>query len=177
MTDGRLLPAGAGEEIMLGPSRVTVKVTGEHARSASTFEVTVPPGYDVGAHVHEAGEELFYVLAGELDLLAFEPRARTAGNWQAWTSSDAQRVMRCGPGSLMFVPPGCPHAFANPGPEPARMLFQFAPPGHERYFMELAEILGRGGAPDQDAIVELRRRHGIEQLTPLRTGAPVDVRR
>ena len=170
MTDGRLVPAGAGDLIMLGAMQVSVKVSGDHAASASTFEVIVPAGFDVGAHVHAEGEELFYVLEGELDLLAFEPQARTAGNWQAWTSSAGTRVARGGPGSLMFVPPGCPHAFANPGPAPARMLFQFAPPGHERYFMELTEILTADGPPDQDAIIELRRSHGIEQITPLRPG-------
>ena len=170
MTDGFLLPPGAGEPITLGPMRVSAKVTGEHAVSASTFEVVVPPGFDVGAHIHAAGEELFYVLEGELDLLAFEPAVRTDGNWRAWTSPTGQRVARCGPGSLMFVPPGCPHAFANPGSAPARMLFQFAPPGHERYFADLARILNRDSPPDPDEIRDLRRRHGIEQLTPLRTG-------
>ncbi len=171
MSDGFLVPPGAGEPITLGPMQVRAKVTGDHAVSASTFEVVVPPGFDVGAHIHAAGEELFYVLDGELDLLAFEPSRRTGGDWQAWTSSDGRRVQRCGPGSLMFVPPGCPHAFANPGSAPARMLFQFAPPGHEWYFAELAKILGRGGAPDPDEIRALRARHGIEQLTPLRTGS------
>jgi oxalate decarboxylase/phosphoglucose isomerase-like protein (cupin superfamily) len=156
--------------------RVSVKVSAEHSMTASTFEVIVPPGFDVGAHVHGEGEELFYVLAGELDLLAFEPEARTAGNWQAWTSSAGHRVRRCGPGSLLFVPPGCPHAFANPGPEPARMLCQFAPSGHERYFRELSEILSGDAAADQDAVLELRRRHGIEQLTALSTGASVGAR-
>jgi oxalate decarboxylase/phosphoglucose isomerase-like protein (cupin superfamily) len=170
MTDGFLLAPGAGEPITLGPMAISAKVTADHAVSASTFEVLVPPGFDVGAHIHPAGEELFYVLEGELDLLAFEPGRRTDGSWRAWTSPDGRRVQRCGPGSLMFVPPGCPHAFANPGPAPARMLFQFAPPGHERYFADLARILNRGRAPDPDEIRELRRRHGIEQLTPLRTG-------
>jgi oxalate decarboxylase/phosphoglucose isomerase-like protein (cupin superfamily) len=170
MTDGFLLAPGAGEPIMLGTMAVSAKVTGDHAVSASTFEVMVPPGFDVGAHIHAAGEELFYVLEGELDLLAFEPEERSGGGWQAWTAPDGRRVARCGPGSLMFVPPGCPHAFANPGPAPARMLFQFAPPGHERYFAELSKILNRGGPPDPEEIRELRRRHGIEQLTPLRPG-------
>ena len=175
MTDGFLLPPGGGESIMLGSMAVSVKVMADHAVSASTFEVIVPPGFDVGAHVHAAGEELFYVLEGELDLLAFEPHQRTNGNWQAWTSSTGRRVLRGGPGSLMFVPPGCPHAFANPGPAPARMLFQFAPPGHERYFAELAQILNRDGVPDQEEIVALRRRHGIEQLTVLKPGQTVSA--
>ena len=28
----------------------------------------------------------FYVLDAQLDLLAFEPRVRTSGNWQSWES-------------------------------------------------------------------------------------------
>jgi hypothetical protein len=41
-----------------------------------------------------------------------------------------------------------------------------APPGHERYFEELEEILTRGGPPDREAIADLRRRYDTEQLTP-----------
>jgi hypothetical protein len=67
----------------------------------------------------------------------------------------------------MFVPVGCPHAFSNPGATPAKVFLQVAPPGHERYFQELGEILSRGGPPDREAIAELRRRYDTEQLTPL----------
>jgi hypothetical protein len=51
----------------------------------------------------------------------------------------------------MFVPPGCPHAFYNPGPAPVRMLFLVSPPGHERYFEEMGELLAGSAAPDQAA--------------------------
>lgn len=71
---------------------------------------------------------------------------------------------------MMFVPPGCPHAFANAGKTSARMLFQATPVGHERYFEELLSILKRGGPPDPEAIAALRRRYDIEQLTPLVPG-------
>ena len=37
---------------------------------------------------------------------------------------------------------------------------------HERYFEELAEILARPGAPDIQAISELRQRYDTEQLSP-----------
>jgi hypothetical protein len=72
----------------------------------------------------------------------------------------------------MFVPTGCPHAFANPGSAPARMLFQVTPAGHEHYLEELAELLAASGPPDQATIVKLRARHDIEQLTPLIPGRP-----
>jgi oxalate decarboxylase/phosphoglucose isomerase-like protein (cupin superfamily) len=153
---------------------MTLKIGAERSGRWSAFEATVPPGFDVGAHLHHEAEELFYILDGELDLLAFEPRARTGGEWRRWESSNGTMVARGGPGSLLFVPPGCPHAFANPGTSPARMLFLVAPAGHERYLRELAEMLAaEGGPPDPDAVRALRARHDIEQITPLIPGRPV----
>ncbi|MEV3970775.1 cupin domain-containing protein [Streptomyces sp. NPDC050698] len=168
-TDGLFVPPGHGRVMAAPAHHVTFKVTGAHSRTASTFEVVVPPGFDVGAHVHTRSEELFYVLEGELDVLAFEPRVRTPDHWQRWESRSGGRVVRATPGTVIAVPPGCPHAFANPTDEPAKMFFQASPPpDHERYFEELLEILGGGGPPDHAAIEELRARYDIEQLTPLR---------
>ncbi|MFJ8199621.1 cupin domain-containing protein [Streptomyces sp. NPDC096152] len=168
-TEGLLVPPGHGRVVETPAQRVTFKVTGSHSRIASTFEVDVPPGFDVGAHVHTRSEELFYVLEGELDVLAFEPRIRTPDNWQRWESRSGHRVVRATPGTVIVVPPGCPHAFANPTDVPARMFFQASPPpDHERYFEELLEILGAGGPPDHAAIEGLRKRYDIEQLTPLK---------
>lgn len=172
MTDGVTLPPGQGRVIAGGGLHATVKVARGTTTLASTFEVVVPPGFDVGAHVHATGEELFYVLDGELDLLAFEPEKRSIGDWHEWMSSSGQRFLRGGPGSMMFVPKGCPHAFANPSTRPARMLFQAAPAGHEDYLDELAALLrAAGGRPDPAKVAELRRRYDIEQLTALSNGS------
>ncbi|AEW97390.1 MULTISPECIES: cupin domain-containing protein [Streptomycetaceae] len=170
--NGLVLPPGAGRRFVTPAHEVTFKVTGEHSAVGSVFEVVVPPGFDVGAHAHAHSEEVFYILEGELDLLAFEPRERTPHGWRSWQGPDGSTVVRAGPGSVAHVPPGCPHAFANPTDEPARMLFQSAPPpAHERYFEELLEILDGGGPPDPAAIAELRERYDIHQITPLRTDA------
>ncbi|MEV4872669.1 cupin domain-containing protein [Streptomyces syringium] len=170
--DGLIVPPGAGRTLVTAAQQVTFKVTGEHSRAASSFEVVVPPGFDVGAHLHTRSEELFYVLEGELDVLAFEPRVRTVRNWREWESPSGERCVRATAGTLIVVPPGCPHAFANPTSDPARMFFQASPPpDHERYFEELFEILNSGPVIDQDAIAALRKRYDIEQLTPL-TAAP-----
>jgi len=149
---------------------MTVKLGAEESRLWSVFEAVVAPGFDVGAHLHEEAEELFYVLDGELDLLAFEPLTRTSGDWQRWESASGAKVVRGGPGSLMYVPAGCPHAFANPGDTPARMLFQVSPAGHEVYLREMGELLAASGPPDQRAIAELRRTYDIQKLTPLVPG-------
>ncbi|SDC32797.1 cupin domain-containing protein [Actinokineospora iranica] len=173
MADGLIVPPNQGRRVVTGAQEVTFKVTGAESRFASSFEVVVPPGFDVGAHVHAEEEELFYVLEGELDVLAFEPVQPVSDEWREWRGKAKQRVVRAGPGSVMFVPPGCPHAFANSTDKPARMFFQSSPPdAHERYFDELLEILGAGGDVDREAIVRLRDRYGIEQLTPLRAPAP-----
>jgi hypothetical protein len=78
--------------------------------------------------------------------------------------------MRGGPGSVMFVPAGCPHAFANPGTVPVRMLFLVSPPGHESYLDEIGKAISGGGPPDPAVIAEIRARHDIRQLTPMNVG-------
>ena len=170
MADGLVLPPGAGQPI--GGAGMTLKVGAGQSEAWSVFEAEVAPGFDVGAHVHRQTEELFYIIEGELDLLAFEPRSRTAENWRGWESGRGGGVVRDGPGSLMFVPACCPHAFANPGPEPARMLFLTAPPGHERYLTELAALIARPGPSLPAAIAELRARYDIDQLTPMSLAGP-----
>jgi oxalate decarboxylase/phosphoglucose isomerase-like protein (cupin superfamily) len=164
MTDGFVRGSGEGDRV--SPA-MTLKVGDAQSKVWSMFEVAdIGPGFDVGAHLHHNAEELFYVLEGQLDLLAFEPRIRTPGNWQDWESHTGARVARGGPGSMMYVPRGCPHAFANPGPGPARMIFLVSPSGHEHYQKELAELAATTAGPLDAAIAQLRARHDIEQLTP-----------
>jgi uncharacterized RmlC-like cupin family protein len=71
----------------------------------------------------------------------------------------------------VFVPPGVPHAFANRGAAPSRLLLILSPPAHDRYFDELAEILAADGPPDSEAIAALRKRYDTEQLSSLATSA------
>lgn len=170
--DGLIVPSGQGRLLATKAQEVTFKVTGADGSFVSCFEVVVPPGFDVGAHVHDRSQEFFYILEGELDLLAFEPIKRTE-EWHDWESSAGDRVVRAGPGSCMFVPSGCPHAFTNTTDEPARMLFQSYPsPDHERYFEELFEIFADGGPVDSDAVQKLRDRYDVNQITPLRHRPP-----
>jgi mannose-6-phosphate isomerase-like protein (cupin superfamily) len=169
--DGLIVPPGQGRKLTTKAQEVIFKATKAHGSAVSTFEVVVPPGFDVGAHVHDRSEEFFYILDGELDLLAFEPVERTGERWQDWKSPDGDRVVRAGTGSCMFVPTGCPHAFTNPTDKPTRMLFQSYPsPDHERYFEELVEIFSSGEAVDPDAVQRLRDRYDVNQITPLRYG-------
>jgi mannose-6-phosphate isomerase-like protein (cupin superfamily) len=77
-------------------------------------------------HRHALHDEGFYVISG---LLRF-----TVGD----------RQYDAGPGTLVMVPPGVPHTFANPGDEPAHALTTFTPSDYTRYFREL-----RDARPDE----------------------------
>lgn len=171
MPDGVMYKPGKGRRIVGGVHLdATVKVTTGFPSLMSTFEMVIPPGYDVGAHVHELGEEIFYVLEGELDMFAFEPIDRSVPDWHDWRSDDTNEgYMHGGPGTFMFVPENCPHAFGNPSDKPTRLFFQSSVPGgHENYFVELAELLSAaGGRPDRAASEELRSRWHIVQLTAI----------
>jgi oxalate decarboxylase/phosphoglucose isomerase-like protein (cupin superfamily) len=171
---GVILPAGQGRKLTTKAQEVTFKVTGADGSAVSCFEVVVPPGFDVGAHTHTRSQELFYVLDGELDLLAFEPTERSGETWHDWESASGDRVVRAGAGSCMFVPSGVPHAFRNATDTPARMLFQSYPsPYHERYFEEICEIFSAGRSVDPEAVQALRDRYDVKQITPLRYEPPV----
>jgi len=169
---GVALGPGQGQPLLGGGMDATIKVTMSHPAFASMFELRVPPGFDVGAHVHGQGEEVFYVVRGQLDVLAFEPRDRSATDWHTWESAAGERFLRGGPGAFLYVPPGVPHAFGNPTDAETVVFFQSSVPGgHENYFRELADLLARThGRPPEAEAIELRRRYQIEQITGVRLG-------
>lgn len=173
---GTIVAPGGGRRLITKAQDITFKATAADGSAISCFEVVVPPGFDVGAHMHERSQEFFYVLEGELDLLAFEPIERTPDSWHDWESADGAGVVRTGAGGCMFVPAGCPHAFRNAGDTPVRMLFQSYPsPDHERYFEEIAEIFAAGESVDPSDVEELRERYDVRQITPLRFEPPTNV--
>ena len=141
----------AGETIDLRGTKVRVLCTAANSVGASTFEFLAAPGFDTGAHIHSKVEEQFYVIDGEMELRA------------------GDRVIVGGAGTFVTVPTGIAHAFANRSDAPARMLLVTTPPGHERYFAELAEILSRPGVPEADEIAALRARFDTTQVESLTT--------
>lgn len=170
---GLIVPSGQGRKLATKAQDVTFKVTAADGSSISIFEVVVPPGFDVGAHTHSHSQEFFYVLEGELELLAFEPAERTTDSWHDWESADGSRAVRATEGSCMFVPPNTPHAFRNASDKPARMLFQSYPsPDHELYFEEIVEIFAAGRSVDPEAVQRMRERYDVNQITPLRYEPP-----
>lgn len=176
MSDGFVVSPGAGRSI---GTQVTLKVGEVNTPNMLAVECRFSPGFDVGAHIHSSHEEIFYVLEGEVELFAFEPKVRTAepGSWTNWESAGGARAVRATPGHVMYVPRGCPHGFRNPGSVPMRFLLVATPAGHENYQQAIADLMA---APPSDeealrqAVEEIRKKHHTEQLTPV-VRSPEDV--
>jgi quercetin dioxygenase-like cupin family protein len=45
--------------------------------------------------------------------------------------------------------------------------FVFVPPGHEKYFDELRDLIAKGGKPDPEAVAKLRAKYDTVQLATL----------
>ncbi|MFA9272756.1 MAG: cupin domain-containing protein [Baekduiaceae bacterium] len=114
--DGEAVQGPAG-----GP--LIFKVRGEQTGGRLTaLENTIAPGDGPPVHVHEAQDEIWLVLEGELEFRIGEEEA------------DAPT------GTFVYVPRGVPHAFRNPGDTPARLLVLFTPAGMERFFDAFAAL-------------------------------------
>src|SRR5277367_1148428 len=87
-------------------------------------EITLPPHTDgPPQHRHARHDEGFYVVSGRASF--------TVGD----TTYDAPA------GTLVMVPPGAPHTFANAGDEPAVLLNTFTPDLYVQYFRDLRDLV------------------------------------
>ncbi|MFC8508783.1 cupin domain-containing protein [Streptomyces sp. NPDC057411] len=176
ITDGFTLSPGEGRPI---GHQVNLKVGSEHTPNLLAVECEFAPGFDVGAHSHSTHEEIFYVLEGEVEFFAFQPKVITSepGSWTQWESKTGQKVTRATPGTVLYVPKGTPHGFRNPGDVKMRFLLVGTPAGHEKYQQEIADLLASPPKDEEDlrrAVEEIRRRNHTEQLTPA-VRAPSDM--
>jgi quercetin dioxygenase-like cupin family protein len=98
-------------------------------------------------HRHAEHDEGFYVISGTVRF--------TVGT----TSYDAS------PGTLVMVPPGVPHTFANPGDEPVVMVNTFTPSRYVQYFRELRDAVARDGALTPRATAEAMSHYATTPAT------------
>ena len=134
-----------GEVVLSGGLGFVEKLPGEENGGAFAIgEHPLEPGV-LGAppHTHEREDEISFVVEGQIGVLLGE------------------EVHEVEAGGYVLKPRGIPHAFWNPGPEPARIVEIFSPAGFEHYFEELSAILSAGGPPDVEAIGELAARYGL----------------
>lgn len=76
--------------------------------------IEISAGRVLESHTHDAEDDAFYILSGELTF--------------SFDDGEAQ----AGPGTFVLVPPGVEHGFRNDGDVPVRMLNVHAPGGFDR---------------------------------------------
>jgi mannose-6-phosphate isomerase-like protein (cupin superfamily) len=147
-SDARIVRAGEGQRIDLGPSgHSVIKCGGGDGGGAFTLlELTVQPGFGPVPHRHKELTDGFYVLDGELDVLMGD-------DW-----------VKAGPGDYVVVPPGNVHTFTNNSDAPVRVLNIIAPGGFEQYLVEVAAELTPGARPDPPRKAEIAARYDFEAV-------------
>jgi mannose-6-phosphate isomerase-like protein (cupin superfamily) len=143
MTQISVVPPSGGEAIQLGPVQMRILEDGrttEHRLGIG--EITLAP-HTQGPpqHRHARHDEGFYVVSG---IACF-----TVGE----TTYDAPA------GTLVMVPPGAPHTFANPGDETTVLLNTFTPDLYVQYFRDLRQMIADGQALTPEATVQVMNRY------------------
>ena len=111
-------------------------------------EITLAPHTDgPPQHRHARHDEGFYVVSG---LARF-----TVGT----KSYDAPA------GTLVMLPPGAPHTFANPTDGTTVLLNTFTPDLYVQYFRDLRQMIADGHGLDETALIDAMRRYATEPAT------------
>ncbi|MFF6897140.1 cupin domain-containing protein [Streptomyces hydrogenans] len=140
---------GEGELIVLGTTRMRILEDGSHTghRLAITESVLAPHTQGPPQHRHSRHDEGFYVLSGTVRFIV--------GNEEYDAAT----------GTLVMVPPGTPHTFANPTDRPAVMLSTFTPDLYVQYFRDLQEVLADGRPLTPRAGLDAMSRYATEPAT------------
>ena len=142
--DGAVVVRGADAETIGHPaflsSRLLVDASATRDGHLGALWTSLAEGVDgASPHHHAHRSELFYVIRGEIEVLA------------------ADRVVRAAEGDVVVVPPGTAHAFgALPG-SPAELLIVLAP-GIDRFeYFRTLERIAFGKAPADALLGEQER--------------------
>jgi quercetin dioxygenase-like cupin family protein len=138
-----------GETIALGTTRMRVLEDGSHTghRLGIAESVLAPHTPGPPQHRHARHDEGFYVISGTVRF--------TVGD----TEHDATA------GTLVMVPPGAPHTFANLTDQPAVMLSTFTPDLYVQYFRDLQDLFAAGEPPTPEATLRAMNRYATRPAT------------
>lgn len=142
---------GDGETIVLGTTHMRVLEDGSHTghRLAIAESVLAPHTQGPPQHRHGRHDEGFYILSGTVRFTVGDE------DYDATT------------GTLVMVPPGTPHTFANLSDQPAVMLSTFTPDLYVQYFRDLQQVLAGGRPLTPQANTDAMSRYATEPATDL----------
>jgi mannose-6-phosphate isomerase-like protein (cupin superfamily) len=145
----------AGEIVLTGPMRLRILEDGSTtSHRLGIAEITIAP-HTAGPpqHRHARHDEGFYVVAGTAQ----------------FTVGDQTYV--AGQGTLVMVPPGAPHTFANAGDQQVVLLNTFTPDLYVQYFRDLRATLAAGQPLTPQAVEDVMARYGTEPATEYASAA------
>lgn len=153
-TGGFVLAADEGQPFWFLNCLAINKINSDDSQGLLTIaDHRMPAGFAPPPHIHQASDEAFVVMDGELEGFCGE---------QAW---------RAGPGSLVYLPHGTPHGFTVSGTGPGRIIVVVTPGGFDQFVAAAGVPAGdlrlpEPAAPDPLRITQLAAAHGIRILPP-----------
>jgi quercetin dioxygenase-like cupin family protein len=138
-----------GESIQLGPARMRILEDGSTTgHRLGVGEITLAPHADgPPQHRHARHDEGFYVVSGTARF--------TVG----------ETVYEAPAGTLVMIPPGAPHTFANPTDAPTVLLNTFTPDLYVEYFRDLRDMIAGGQALTPETTIATMSRYATEPAT------------
>jgi mannose-6-phosphate isomerase-like protein (cupin superfamily) len=149
MTDVSIVGPGNGDVVLSGPIRMRILEDGSTtSHRLGIGEITIAPHTDgPPQHRHAQHDEGFYVVSGTARF--------TVG----------ENTYDVPAGTLVMVPPGAPHTFANPGDEPTVLLNTFTPDLYVRYFRDLRDMIASGQPLTDRSIADTMARYATVPAT------------
>lgn len=144
-TAARIVGPSDGKAGFLGSIGVRFMLDGDDAggRLSVVEHPMGPRALAAPLHRHHREDEYSYVLSGRMGALL------------------GDQVVYAEPGDFVFKPRGQWHTFWNAGDEPAHILELISPAGFERFFEELVDMGGVGGA-SPETFAELCARYELD---------------
>lgn len=131
----------------LGTTYRTILSAEASGGALSIVDIASPLGASPPRHVHDAEDEYFIVLEGQLEF---------------WL--EGERFTR-GPGEAAMVPRGKEHSFRVIGTGPARHLIVLTPGGFEQFFVDMAR--GQFRIPeDMPQVLQSAESHALRFTGP-----------
>jgi quercetin dioxygenase-like cupin family protein len=146
MTQVSVVGPDGGEPIQLGPTRMRILEDGSTTgHRLGVGEITLAPHTDgPPQHRHARHDEGFYVVSGTARF--------TVG----------KAVYDAPAGTLVMVPPGAPHIFANTTDATTVLLNTFTPDLYVQYFRDLRDMIAAGRPLTAETTVEAMSRYATE---------------
>jgi mannose-6-phosphate isomerase-like protein (cupin superfamily) len=144
-----IVPPGQGELTLAGPIRLRILEDGSTtSHRLGIAELTIAP-HSAGPpqHRHALHDEGFYVVSGTAEFTVGEQTCEAVQ------------------GTLVMIPPGAPHTFANTSDQPAVLLNTLTPDLYVQYFRDLSDLAPSGQPLAERDVERVMARYATEAAT------------